>query len=242
MSPLVATPNRGYTDWQRTENYDTAVLYDGGAAARVGNWTTPVFDVSRFAYLGGLLAASAAPVLVTISWWADGAGSVGLAIRSFVIDGNITRAAQIRLPNLGPFVSVKFAPATGSTPWTDSSRINATNRVHPLEFIPAAPVVLDSGSLTVNAGSNVDVWPTDFYAGPMRLIANTTFASATVELLTEESVGAFAITDIALPPNNITTAYTFVAPPGSWKLNVANGSGANGSAVVRCVAPTTGAM
>lgn len=238
MSPLVSAPQRGYQDWQRVENWDTGSLWSLAVTNVTANQVSPILDVSRSAYLGGTVSESLSQSRLVLQWFLDAAGTIPVASRSFTLSSTVSQQAQMRVPNLGPFVQLTTVSLTGAA-YSPTVQVFGTNRFHPLEFIPGLPVVLSivTGALAASA-TNTYV-PSDYYAGPVSL--NTSCANAlTVSL---QSLNFAAVWDPVAVWNTAAGAnaqQNVIAPPGAWRVQVTNQAASATTVNVHATTSATG--
>lgn len=225
MSPLVSSPARGYADWQRLDNWDSAPLFSETNIDIAGTHSSPVLDVSRYAYIGGYDISNANPAVVGFNWFADAAATITLGGVEFLLSPLIQDFAQYRLPNLGPFLQVSWAQVVAGHP-SHTCRLIGTNRAHPLEFIPEGPLQYNIQSVALAAGAVVNIYPTDYYAGPMRVwgFFGAGFQWSLQTLLPD---GTWIFIDQS-PPTTVTTDVSAVTitPRGAWRFQIFNGGGA----------------
>jgi len=237
MTPLVTAPARGYTDYQRLENWDSGVVWVLPCA--LGNATifSPILDCSRFAYVGGHVYDANNQHIETYSWYSDKDATVTLGQRSFVVNSNVTTAAQLRLPNLGPFLQVRLA-AIAAGLFQPCGALVFTNRPHPLEFVPSSPVLISRQVAALGAGATDTLYPSDYYAGPVSVWVQPSNAAFQFALKGADPAGTDVFFDFRpLPVGNST--FNLVTPPGLWYVQVTNG-GAAGSYYLSVRHPTTG--
>lgn len=222
MCPLIAAPARGYADFQRLENYDSGVLYSDTGTIPNPTFTVGPFDVSRYAYLGGREQSTGGFIKVTINWWQDAAATVLAGSRSYNLtqSTNTPNPAQIRFPNLGPFVTLTYTKLGGSVA-THLASIFATNRVYAYEFTPQTPVLIEAVGGTVGAGGLEQFFPASYYAGPIRiwLDVNGTGLGWTLQLETGVGFGD-ALEQVNTNTVVGNTAVDTIAPPGAWSISV----------------------
>lgn len=221
MSPLVSAPARGYPDWQRIDNYDTPVEWSQTLTSASSPINSPALDTSRFAYLGGYIQCTAGTMLVLITWCADQALTTQLGSRRFVLSGSIGALAQLRLPNLGPFVQITVQSAAGGS-YTVAAQVILTNRVHPLEFIPENALLIDQQGTTLGANATVTTFIGDYYAGPVSMfVSSGQIFNVTAQYITITGA-THAFFQEANQAANVAFNFGFVAPPGAWNVAVAN--------------------
>lgn len=219
MSPLLSSPNRGYADWQRVENWDTGQLWAFSANNINATQISPVLDVSRSTYLGGWLANSFNLCRFQANWFLDQAATVGVGERDFILSQNIPNAAQIRIPNLGPFVQITLG-ALGVN-YSPQVEIFGTNRYHPLEFIPVWPVAINQSVVSIPANTTQTYWPNDYYAGPVSAHVQGQQAGQ-LQLWGYNQAGNAQQLDEYDPAANAATSVKMVTPPGPWFVTVKN--------------------
>lgn len=241
MSPDLGAGPGGYADYQKVSNWDGPTLINEFNAPHTGNVTYGPFDVSRYAYLGGYTYAGNNPVLVTINWYRDSTATRLVGTRQYVLDRQVTHGAQQRIANLGPFVKLTYAPATGATNWTQVSTIFATNRYHPLEFIPQNQTLIAQANQTIPAMTGINYYPSDYYAGPLRVATFIASAGITMSLFAELTVGVNTQLDVWTPAATAWSAVNIVAPPGAWFLNANNTMAAGIVLYTNAIQPMTGA-
>lgn len=222
--PLAPTGTRGYADSQRVSNYDTGVLWNLSTGPNTTDWVSPVLDVSRFAYLGMNIAALLGQPQVNLAWYLDAQATIACGTRVFALDTNISGNAHARILNLGPFVQITIARVTAPQYYLQIQAY-ATNRVYPFEFIPTNPVILSQQNVAIGAGINANVYPVDYYAGPVNVWFDAAYANGGVSLQYLNQSGTWEFND-----ERVTTAvgvytYQMVTPPGAWRLVVGNNTG-----------------
>ena len=240
MSPLVSAPNRGYADYQRVGNYDTGTLWTVDTGPGQTLVTSPVLDVSRFAYLSGHLTCNTNQCSCAVLWWADAAATISIGARVFRLSDQIGGTALIRLPNLGPYCNFQFTQA-GAPTFAIRTYVIATNRVHPLEFIPGNPVLIDQQTAAIGASSTSTVYPSDYYAGPVSVWYLPAYASGDVNIQVLTSGGTWDY--IARLANSAAGSFltTMIAPPGAWRVIVSNNTAGASTYTLGVTPPTTGA-
>jgi hypothetical protein len=239
MSPLALPPTRGYADWQRVENYDSPLLFNATSPGNFAPFVFGVQDVSRFGYLGGRMQEQTSQSLANIAWFADPAATELMSYRAVAFTSNILNLAQLRFPNLGPFVRLT-SQAFGATNYSLNAQLFGTNRIHPLELIPAFGVIIDQQGVVLPASGAVTLYPSDYYAGPARLVVSASQVY-TWELQWLSTTGNWDIIDnqsnIAA---NVTTEQSIVTPPGAWRLIILNATAAAGIYFAAVTPSTTG--
>lgn len=241
MSPLIGAPNRGYADYQRLENFDSGVLLRVATPIQNSQYTSAVLDMSRYAYLGGLMSCGTGGIgLVVITWWADAAATILLGERAFTMNNQMGNAAQLRLPNLGPFVIIQ-CNAIGAGTYQFNATVIGTNRVHPLEMIPLTSLLLDwNQSFPVGTTS---VFHTSYYAGPALVTAVLPSSGVGISLSHSDSAG----TPQQYDQLNVVTGaavqrFITSVPEGICWANVINLSGSPQNVALYVIPTPTGAI
>lgn len=207
----------GYRDWQRLVNWDGPLFMDlSGDGPHAGKKVYGRFDVSRFAYLGGFMRVLENPQVVLFTWYTAKTGGAQIGIRQLVLDPLILANCQFRLPNLGPWVSVQVGQGAVGEPWTLNAEVFGTNRVHPLELIPANFEALGLTEAFGGAGSRT-AYPTTYFAGPMRAVVFTNAAvTVTAKLEGEGAPNVWSLLDFLTTSSAL--AETIIAPDSAWRI------------------------
>ena len=240
MSPIQSSPNRGYADWQRIDNYDSGVLISATRNNDATPFTSAIVDVSRYANISGNFNQQAGNFRVTLTWFADSAGTTVLGVRKFVIDGGgIAQGTQYVLRNGGPFVQMDVR-AVDVNPLTYALNFIGTNREYPVEAIPQTNVLLDFQPLNVASGQTSFVGPQCNFCGPVFVYVDAPNANSNVQLryhLTSNIYDDFWIAGLA----NGANSFFVTVPLDQWQLGIFNGSGAAAGYTLTVVACTSGA-
>ena len=238
MSPLLSSPNRGYADWQRVENWDTGALWTPSYTNTGAENFSPVMDVSRSAYLAGWMQVSLGQVWLNPIWSLDAAQTVGLQSRNIYMDTAVQNPLQMRIPNLGPYVSFTVSKL-GAANYTLNGVVFGTNRYHPLEFIPSQPYLIahTNNALAANATNYYE--SSDYYSGPVYV--NATSPLGFTFRLEQLDIGG-GYTALAVQPTaaNAVINQVFVAPPSAWRMGVQQTTGVATVETMRISYPTTG--
>ena len=238
MSPLANAPNRGYGDWQRIVDWDSPILFHESGVTHNADFATPVMDVSRFAYLGGIDFVQVNNCAVAVAWFADAGATELVGERVFILGMTMQTPAQYRMPNLGPFVQLQYLRIAGVS-FTHSCFLFGTNRQHPLEAVPAIASFLLSASGTVANGFSVQGNPENYYAGPALAYFSTPAANWSLQFKTIDSNNASYTFDTIVTTGN-NTRFTTVVPFGYWFVSINNQSGASGNFSLVMSASETG--
>lgn len=237
--PITAPPQRGYGDWQRLNDHDAGPIVNIARGATLNTESVGPLDVSRFAYIAGFDNIDAQTVSLNLTWTSALSGGVTVGSRGFCLDGHIGHRAQYSLRNLGPYVSATWTAVAG-TDFVHNVAWIATNRIPVVEFQPISTVLIDQENVALGAGTNADVWPADYFAGPIRVQYNAPGAGWLLNLTCFDNVGnGKTIEGIAGTGANVTI--DSLAPAGAWKFNVNNTTGAPGNYYLRVTGSQTGA-
>lgn len=232
---------RGYQDWQRVVSWDGPLVFSQNQVLHTGAFLTPVFETSRFAYLGGTASVIKNDTTFRATWYADQAATLQVGERSFVLNHQMLNRAQLHLPNLGPFCQLEWVPAEVGTQWEHfATRIFLTNRVYPLELIPITTVLLQH-AFVFPAGENQVRLADSYYSGPARIntVAGGVVSNGT---LVEGQTTPTTFVEVDRVPVNTTTEkeQTINIPPGGWRLTV--GTTAAVTVTVCVTATPTGSL
>lgn len=154
--PLVAAPNRGYSDWQRIQNYDTGELYT------VTNTTTPtqtstIQDVSRFSTLGQYITGSGGVLRINTVYYLDAAGTIPVGGKeSFFPSGGAGGGVALRETIQGPFVKVQWATIGGGN-LNNTFLIFANNRGIPPDVLTGIQMICSQQAVSAPVGLTAPV-------------------------------------------------------------------------------------
>jgi hypothetical protein len=126
------------------------------------------------------------------------------------------------IPNLGPFCSMTFTPATEATVWKQTGVVEMSNRVYPLELVPNGPLLLNSSGALAEAQS-LTLYPSTYFSGPVRLLVNKEVQQLTVKV--EASIGAGAwvpIDERTIEGAKTVEAYAVTVPSTAWRITLVN--------------------
>jgi hypothetical protein len=220
--PINAAPQRGYQDWGRVNDWDSPLIYSVGRLATQNSDVSGVIDVSRYGYIAGYNLVLTTTALLTASWFSDAAGTVLVGTRQILLHPNMAGAAQLRMPNMGPFVQLAWAGSGGGN-FGNTARLFATNRYSPLELIPNSPQLMARNAVAIGAATNVNVFPFGYYAGPVSCVASSASGGVTFTPQTMDTGGNIVNFSATTTPAAGTLAqFAFVAPPGAWWIIVIN--------------------
>lgn len=212
---------RGYGDWQRIVNWDGPTLYESTALQHEGRFM-PIARMAadRYSHLSGLLSVGENPVLVTLGWWTAQTEAKALCLRQFVLDPKVPESAFLHIPNMGPWLEVEMTPASEVTRWKLSTALAYSNRVFPLELVPRYPALLDVTHEFAGAGA-FTVYPSGYYAGPIRLLLSQSAAlTANAKLEVAKEPGVWVVIDVASIAAAETKGFTMLAPSGAWRVTL----------------------
>lgn len=239
MSPITQAPQRGYSDWQRTENWDTPTLFSQTHYNAANSFTTPVLDVSRFGYLGGVDTAFTNDIIVTATWYADAAATVQLTQRKWLLSASIS-GIQYRLINAGPFVTIKWQRVTGGN-LDHSAVLFATNRVYASEQIPDSSMQITANGIVVTTTTVTVLWPAYAAAGPASFYYSSSVTGTLFEIVGYPAAGGqYPIASATTTASVTNGVVPVVLPIGAWSANVLNPGPGNASCNVTVTASPTG--
>lgn len=219
----------GYPDGQRVANYDSPALWvDDPGLVTAQDRTSPILNVSRYAYLCGQFGETQSQSQVQITWYLDAAGAVAVGRRTFQLDFNIG-LAQFRTVNLGPYVQVVRTATVFDATYGPESWVFASNRDYPLEFIPINPLLIDEQNVTLGAGASLTMYPLGYYAGPIQLWTDLGAPSLVNMRCLVAGGGWHYIAQLGITTTPSQAVYEWVAPSGAWQITFENnGAGAAG--------------
>lgn len=237
MTPIAATPNRGYIDYQRVSNYDSPLM-DFSTAALTVSFTGAVQDVSRYAAFVTVTAPLAVIGYLTCQWSTDALLTNVVGQRTVPFDYSGLGAIIWRAPNLGPYVRAKWFNVSG-VPGATLLETFATNRLpSPNEITPSTTFLIDKQSVAIGGAANSYHYPADYYAGPVQVWMNTSSSSLVLDFQALNIAGVYdSYNQIAVPAGNLTEV--IITPVGAWRVHIAN-PGAATSYYLTVMASATG--
>lgn len=231
----------GYADWQRVDNWDSPILREITEVERVGSFTTPIFNISRYGYIAGVIGAQLNPVNIEFGYAMDETFTRLAGFRSFVSSPNITRKANIRIPNLGPYCRITFNPLNAGQHWRENTIVFGTNRISPMEFFPSQALLIKKSLAAIGASETQTIYPTDYFAGPAQLFATCNKANFSLTLSVQQIGGSDILTlDQAVPGAGAIVERSVLLPPGAWYVQVGNGTAEAGLYDLTVLASLTG--
>ena len=236
--PLISSPNRGYADWQRVENYDSGTLFTTFGYNAGDDQTSPILDMSRYACVGGYDINQSGPCNVLMTWYADAAGTVPLGSRSFQLSQLIIRPAQYRIPNIGPFLQIEWTQL-GAGNLIHTCNIIGTNRQDPTIFIPYDSLMIDQQNAFLGANASQDTYPSSYSSGPhgVCVLANQNMLVTFITLSAGNTWDTFYQQLVTAGEKLVDTVVT---PNGAWKANVMNEAANVTTYYLTAVASSTG--
>lgn len=229
---------RGYADWQRVVNWDgPSILDHTGAVPGGGPVSSGILEASRYGYIGGIIQANNPSVKVTLEWFLDAAGTILLAKRTLWLAVNITNPAQLRVPNLGPWVRVSTNKASGE--YTLTAHLFLTNRTHPCELIPSESLLINTVPTIATAGE-VTIFPTDYFAGPAWLWIETGAGAGQFILNRTEGTPPGNAFHFAALAANARETKAVILPFGPVSAQIKNVSGAEANYRIALTASLSG--
>jgi len=176
--PVVKPGSRGpvgYPDYQRVENWDgVRLLYFGTLAKHTGLQTYGPYFVGQYAALLVSLSKGNKPITVRFTWSYEGEVEVGNPSREISLEPvNGPARAQLRLPNLGPWVTIEFIPESEATKWEMVAAVLPTNRQYAYESNPVSGLVIPETLKKVKGASEGFWYPEWLWGGPVQAYVNT---------------------------------------------------------------------
>lgn len=240
MCPLVSAPARGYSDYQRLENFDTGILENFVTPGNNASFSSPVIDVSRFAYFCGEIREQSTQSAWAFNYFLDSLGSVFIGGYNFTCAQAGAQAGQLHIPNLGPFVQI-LVQAIGGVNFQASGSLFASNRVTLTQLIPPLPQLVIVNNFNMPAG-NTNFFPNAMYAGPARLMMVSPVASTIIALEYLDTGGNYFILDeYTSGAVNAPLQATIICPLTAWKIVVNNPGVATVGLFVAVTPSVTGA-
>jgi len=219
--PQLGSGPSGYNDYQRDANWDSTSLYGLHRPPSAGIDDSPIIPVTRYACIGLYASVNTNPVICQFQWSADALGVSPLGQYTFVMSPLIANPLQMMFPNLGPYVSFSRQGIAAAS-WGGEGELFATNRQHQVPIYPQNPVIIDQQATALGANGSVDVFPTDYWSGPMSVF----FACAQITNLTLYRLTSGGLFDAVWQMNNVAANVAINpivnAPVGTWKLTVFN--------------------
>jgi hypothetical protein len=223
----------GYPDWQRVENWDGPVIWEGEGGALSGPQTSGVVPCSRYASLVVYVLPAelhAKRVAITVQWFRQAVGGPIVFARTIV---TFTRAENpsipltFHIPNMGPFVKVTLAPITASETWEAEWMVRLDNRQYAVESPVQNPIMVAVAEHALAEAGTAVVLPSFYYSGPALLNVNIAHVGMAVDLQSFDPVGlAYALAG-RVEPNaaGVWQAIPMQLPLGAWRLVFRNIAG-----------------
>lgn len=240
MSPV--TGSRGYEDYQRVSNWDAPILGEGTKTSLLENFPLEFKDVSRYAYLYLRIRPTSAEkglLLLHLDYWNHPLGGLNCGERDIVLTPEIKVPIQIRVPNLGPFVTIRLTriEAAGGT---CDFQIAPTNRYVPIEVIPSAPTLINEIAKVVLKAGNIKVWPLSYFAGPAVFYFSPAGEKFSLLLRYVDKLGEFHTFSTLSPAAGSNTKENVVLPVGAWFAEVLNAGAADSQFDLSLIPSLTG--
>lgn len=232
----------GYSEYQRTQNWDGPVLRTQGSGLRIGTQKYGRFNCSRYGYLSGVYKCTDADVTLIFRWWEGKTGGQMYGERVIQIASGVELPLQYRVPNMGPWVEIIVKPKTEVVEYHDEGRFGLNNRDHPLEAIPQSTLLLNNQAVKVPATSTVNVFPKCYYAGPAIMQLKPVAEAGTWKLEVEVSPEVYVTVKEGAIPKATETGFEVILPLGAWRLAVSNASAVEQTYSATVIAPITGSM
>lgn len=211
---------QGYTDYARLIDWDGPLLLNANAINVNAPVTEGPYDVSKFAGISMAVRQTQGVTLLQVAWFADKARTATLGARQIVLNPNVG-LGWIRLLNQGPWVQITLSKITGAPPLINLA-LMPTNRVGPLESPPLLPQLIAAVGVSLAPATPFSVFPNAFYAGPVRVFAETGGQQYEVNVQCMDVNGVTQNVDAWTVPASTELAVSTVVPLGSWWLSLFN--------------------
>lgn len=208
----------GYSDYQRIVNWDGPVIWEILTKAVTGEAESAIADCSRYGYILGRAFLTGEPFRLTFRWFLDEGATKPIGERWVELDPNIGQPAQLRIPNMGPWVQVHLEGKEGASKCTATIRLGLTNRTDPLLVIPRQPLLLARNKAAADPEADT-FYPTDYYAGPA--LCHIEDEGQNVRCFLEVATGPGIVSTADLiesPAGPIFTDQKIILPPGMWRI------------------------
>lgn len=216
----------GYSDYQRIVNWDGPLVWEILTKAITGEANSGVINCARYGYIAGRVSLTGEDFQLRMEWFSDEAATKQLGQMVMTLSPSVQNPAQLRIPNMGPWVRVVLEGKEGAAKCTATARLFLSNRIHPLQLIPVAPMIFRS-THTYAVSENLFIGPFDYYAGPAEVNYETNVAGTVTLVLEAEPapgvVVAFCI--LRFTEAQLSGQAKVIIPPGMWRIRVANGAG-----------------
>lgn len=234
---LSTPPATGYQDYQRNEQFDGPL-----AVALTGNINAPTaygpFSVGAYWGVNVRLQARGGDARVVFTWFQDSAATI--LIGSIEVDAALAAAAYqpLILSNVGPYLTVTVRSPEATYPIDPLLYVAFTNRVN-AETTPNPPdLLVDQQPVNIPTGTTQTLYPMQAYAGDIQFWMFTGAAcQVTYQVWTGVSWDDFAQYNFAAGADPIES---LLVPVSSWRLGIANSSGATAGFFVAIVADING--
>lgn len=241
MPVIQSSPLNGYQDYQRTENYDSPILFQQINATIGAGITSPVLNTQRYAFIGGIDGCGSGKSLATITWYEDPSPTNSVGSIVIPTDASVALQAQLRIPNLGPYCQFVWTDIAGGGS-RQNSRLIGSNKSYFGPFVPTSPWLIDQPSAAISVSATVTLYPNSFFAGPVQIFAQTSLTSWQLQTQFMNVTGGYDdgptwLFSAAATPEVVQ----FIAPLTAWRVNVINGTAGAGTYFLSAIPSLTGA-
>lgn len=167
--PIIAPPNQGYSDWQRTVNWDGPLLDSGThLVPAFGTTFSSVLNLQRYSFIAGEMINPTGYMTVDFIFYMDEAMTVRTGRFSTALNSGMGTGMLMHIPCLGPFCQYDLTDTSGA-PNQVTSQMFATNRAgwSPFNLGPGGLIAGGAGSIGASSAV-IDNAPLN-YGGPATL-------------------------------------------------------------------------
>lgn len=225
----------GYPDYQRVVNWDGPIFVKE-RRAQANKFSIVRAAVSRYANIAIRIAqheAEASETIVcTVKWFTAAVGGVEVGKRVFVrarpSEGPGNPTQFVRLANLGPYVTIEFAPIVEPKEWIADIYVAADNRLTPWETPISEPLLLPETGFAMANGETKRQQVRYYYSGPALLSAFFTVLTGVTARIRALNPETNAMVDIAGFNGKVLNNWETIqvdAPLGWWEVACSNFSG-----------------
>ena len=193
---------------------------------QTSTYLSPALDVSAFPSVTGFIGlqpppASMATGEVTFTWYADQDCSQIMGVKGLPLTSLIPSTAQPLLPNLGPYLQVKYQPFLGQSQLAMRLGPSMVQTPEP-KLIPGDAILVDEKDHPLPANGFVTIYPAGYYAGVLRVYLS---GSPGIQV----SLYEYDLTLVNWPTDSFTNgSREGMAPFGAWFVFVQNVSATAG--------------
>lgn len=233
--------NKGYADYQRIVNWDDSPFSFGKQATLKEVTNLGTFDVSRYAYLagniGGRFLKENGMIEWEFTWSLDEEGKEIVGQRIFFTH-EINGPAQLRIPNMGPWVTIVAKPFT--TPVKTNLTFFPTNRSYPYELLPKKSLLVEAVETAVLSKAVKQFFMEEYFAGPAVIYLKSLKEAGVLTVSTVDLLTNYVNVGIVEVPALGQTWAKVVLPFGPCRLNLENTGAAESKYLINAMASFTG--